>query len=499
MNTIFVQMAAYRDPQLVPTLLDMMGKAEHPELLHVGICWQHGEDEPTDIFLDNGFTITGFTEVDTRIVDARTEVTKVITKTVTTIDPETNEEKTEEIKEQIKELVVGAPTFTMEHTSGAKFTVIDLHYHKTQGACWARNSIQQLYSDEKYTLQLDSHHRFVEEWDKVSIEMLEGLRADGYAKPLLTAYIPSYDPENDPAGRVMDPWKMDFDRFIPEGAVFFIPSTIDGWREIDKPVKARFFSAHFAFADGAFAVEVQHDPQYFFHGEEISIAVRAYTHGYDLFHPHRLIAWHEYTRKGRIKVWDDMDTPNRLKGRVELDWVQRNDLCHKRNRILFGMDGEDPNQIDFGKYGFGTERSVQQYEQYAGMSFKYRGVTQEVVDKIEPPGNIPYESDEQWKEQIVRSNDVRILINMKEDIKWEDGTIPDDMDFWYVGAAREDLSEIARQDRQEHEIQQHLNGEWADFRLIWRGNEKPSYYVVWPHSRSRGWRHERIVRPITEH
>ncbi|WAX21637.1 hypothetical protein [Stenotrophomonas phage RAS14] len=478
MNTIFVQMAAYRDPQLVPTLLDMMKNAAHPELLHVGICWQHGEDEPTDIFLDNGFTITGFTEVDSRLVDAKTEVTGE------------NGEKT---------LVVGAPTFTMEHTSGAKFTVIDLHFHKTKGACWARNAIQQLYTQEKYTLQLDSHHRFVENWDTVSIEMLEGLRSEDCPKPLLTAYIPSFDPENDPGARVMEPWKMDFDRFIPEGAVFFIPSTIDDWREREAPMRARFFSAHFAFADGIFAVEVQHDPQYFFHGEEISIAVRAYTHGYDLFYPHRLIAWHEYTRKGRIKVWDDMDTPNRLKGRVELDWVQRNDLCHKRNRILFGMDGEDPNQIDFGKYGFGDKRTLKDYEQYSGLSFKYRGVTQEVVDRIEPPGNIPYESDEQWKEQIVRSNDVRILINMKEDVKWEDGTIPDDMDFWYVGAAREDLSEIFRKDTQEHEIAQYRNGEWADFRLIWRGNEKPKYYVVWPHSKSRGWRHERIVREIHEH
>lgn len=506
MNTIFVQMAAYRDPQLVPTLLDMVKNAAHPENLHVGICWQHGDDEPTDIFLDNGFTITGFTEVNPLIKDALTEVTKKVTTTVTTIDPETKEEVTSEIVEDVTTLEVGAPTFTMVHDSGAKYTVIDLHYYKTKGACWARNAIQQLYTAEKYTMQLDSHHRFVENWDTVSIDMLEGLRADGYAKPLLTAYIPSFDPENDPDARVMDPWKMDFDRFIPEGAVFFMPSTIDGWQELEKPVKARFFSAHFAFADGIFAVEVQHDPEYFFHGEEISIGVRAFTHGYDLFHPHRLIAWHEYTRKGRIKVWDDMDTTNRLKGRFELDWVQRNDLCHKRNRILFGMDGEDPNQIDFKEYGFGTVRTVQDFEQYAGMSFKYRGVTQEVVDRIEPPGNIPYESDEQWKAQIVRSNDVRVLVHLQNDLAFDDGiepVVPDDMDFWYVGAAREDLSEIegSRKDVQEHEIRTHLasGGEWADFRLIWRGNEKPKYYIVWPHSKSRGWRSERLVKEIHEH
>lgn len=455
MNTIFVQMAAYRDPQLIPTLLDLFKNAKHPENLRVGICWQHGEDEPVDIFLDAGFELTGGTEA--------SESFPVL-------------------------------EFTKD---GGRLSVIDVHFHKTQGACWARNQIQQLYAKEKYTMQLDSHHRFVEGWDELVIDMLESLRYKS-KKPLLTAYIPSYDPENDPAGRVQDPWKMDFDRFIPEGAVFFIPSTIDGWKELTEPMRARFFSAHFAFADGIFAEEVQHDPQYFFHGEEISIAVRAYTHGYDLYHPHRVIAWHEYTRKGRVKVWDDHTTAQRNKGRVDLDWVQRNDLCHKRNRILFGMDGEDPSQIDFGKYGFGTERTVLEYEQYAGISFKYRGVQQKTIDRLEPPGDFVYENEEQWKSTFVGSHDIRILLHRNELLFTNDdgsSTLPDDFDFWYVGSADDEGVEIFRKDAQEHEIKQHVQNEWVDFRLIWRGDKAATKYIVWPHSKSRGWgnRIEKVV------
>lgn len=446
MNTIFVQIASYRDPQLIPTLVDMLKHAAHPENLHIGICWQHGDDEPVDIFLDAGFSIDSVTDGD--VVDT-------------------------------------LPILHITHPSGAKITAIDVHFHKTKGACWARNQIQQLYSKEKYTMQLDSHHRFVENWDTVVIDMLEGLRAKS-PKPLLTAYIPSFDPDNDPAARVQQPWKMDFDRFIPEGAVFFIPSTIDGWENIHEPVPARFFSAHFAFADGIFAEEVQHDPEYFFHGEEISIAVRAYTHGYDLYHPHRLIAWHEYTRKGRTKVWDDHTTAQRNKGRVELDWVQRNDLCHKRNRILFGMDGEDPAQIDFGKYGFGTERTVLQYEQYAGISFKYRGVQQRTIDRLDPPGEFVYENEEQWKATFVGSHDIRILVHRNE-LHFDGGVLPEDMDFWYVGSADDAGSEIFRKDAQAHEIKQYIQNEWIDFRLIWKGNQPATKYVVWPHSTSLGW------------
>ena len=38
---------------------------------------------------------------------------------------------------------------------------------------------------EKYTLQLDSHHRFVKDWDDKLIKMIKGLQKDGYEKPLL--------------------------------------------------------------------------------------------------------------------------------------------------------------------------------------------------------------------------------------------------------------------------------------------------------------------------
>lgn len=44
-NLIFVSIAAYRDPQLVPTLQDCLSKARNPARLRFGICWQHGPEE----------------------------------------------------------------------------------------------------------------------------------------------------------------------------------------------------------------------------------------------------------------------------------------------------------------------------------------------------------------------------------------------------------------------------------------------------------------------
>lgn len=449
-KTIFVQMASYRDPQLIPTLNDLIGKALHASRLRVVVCWQHSPDESLEDFLDAGFEIT-----------------------------EVTQEKAHSVEYQIVKLT----------KNEAKVELIDVDYHSSKGACWARNLIQQFYAGEDYTLQLDSHHRFVEMWDGVAIKMLESLRGKS-KKPLLTAYIPSFDPENDPKARVMEPWKMDFDRFIPEGAVFFLPSTMDKWEEINEPMRARFYSAHFCFADGSFAVEVQHDPEYFFHGEEISIAVRAFTWGYDLYHPHRVIAWHEYTRKGRVKVWDDHSTTQKNKGKIDLDWVERNEISHYKNRELFGMEQPRGKEKfaemftrNFDKYGFGPHRTLRDYEEYSGLSFAHKGIQQQVLDKAEPvyPPLVKYKTEKDWIDSFVGSHDIRILIPRSEIEQ------VDDFDFWYVGAHNKDGVELFRKDWDAAKISTVMKNEWIDERFIFLHKDVPVTYTIWTHSKSRGW------------
>jgi glycosyltransferase involved in cell wall biosynthesis len=237
MNRIFVQIASFRDPQLSLTLESMLKNAKFPENLVIGICNQYNNEDSFDI---------------------------------------------------------------NQYREDKRFKIIDVLDIESKGVCWARNKVQQLYNEEEYTLQIDSHMRFEKDWDETLINMILDLQTDGYKKPLLTGYVSSFDPDNDPNGRVNEPWRMVFDRFIPEGAVFFLPEVIPNWKEMSKPIPARFYSAHFCFTLGEFSNEVQHDPEYYFHGEEISVGVRAFTHGYDLFHPHRVIIWHEYQRKGSL-------------------------------------------------------------------------------------------------------------------------------------------------------------------------------------------------------
>ena len=405
---IFVQIASYRDPQLIPTIDDMLDNAKYPENLRIGICHQYHPDDE-------------FSNLSKYRLDDR-------------------------------------------------FRIIDVLYSESKGACWARHQIQQVYGGEEYTLQIDSHMRFEENWDETLIEMIDGLQKDGFKKPLLTGYVPSFDPDNDPKGRVVEPWRMSFDRFIPEGAVFFLPETIPGWEKLDKPVPARFYSAHFCFTLGQFSEEVQHDPEFYFHGEEISIGVRAFTHGYDLFHTHRVVIWHEYTRKGRTKQWDD-----------DKDWVNKNNLAHKKNRQLFGMDGESV-ELDYGKYGFGTERTLKDYEKYSGLHFGKRAIQQYTLDKHYPPNPYDFENEEEWLESFTTI--------FKHCIDLSFSQVPEkDYDFWVVAFHDENDETLNRKDADINEINRMMNDS-SGYCKIWREFQtttKPHHWVVWPHSKSKGW------------
>jgi len=406
-NLIFVQIASYRDPELTKTLKDMLDKATYPENLRIGISWQHSDADDWD--------------------------------------------KLDDYKDD------------------KRFRILDINYKDSKGVCWARNAVQQLYDGEKYTLQLDSHHRFEKGWDDTLIKMLTDLQKEGIPKPLITGYIPSFDPENDPEKRVQEPWKMNFDRFIPEGAIFFLPASFDSFNDKDRPVRGRFYSAHFAFTVGEFCKEVPHDPNYYFHGEEISIAVRAYTHGYDIFHPHKVVCWHEYTRKGRSKQWDDDPV-----------WPQRNNDCHLRNRKLFEMDGLT-NDIDFGPFGFGKKRTVEDYERYAGISFKRRAVQRYTLDHKEP-ANPTFENNEEYQASFLNIFKHCIDIGYTQ--------VPEtDYDFWCVAFKDENDNDIFRKDADESEIAR-MKNDPDNYCKVWREfstEVKPKKWVVWPHSKSKGW------------
>lgn len=407
--TIFVQIAAYRDPELINTLRDCFSKATNPKSVIIGIAWQHNTEDKWD-------TLKEFTD-----------------------------------NPQVK--------------------ILDIDYKDAKGPCWARYKLNQMYNGETYVMQLDSHHRFAEGWDTILIEMLESLRSKKCPKPLLSSYLPSFVPANDPDGRIMFPWIMEFDRFAPEGPVHFLPHTIDNFKELDKPVPARFISGHFIFADGSFVKDVPYDPTYYFHGEEINLSVRAYMAGYDLFAPHKLCIWHEYTRNGKSKHWDD-----------HTDWPELDVISHRHNRELLGIDNNESDK-KLHKH----KRTLRDYEKYAGLEFSTRRAHKLTLEKKIPPV-----STNDIEHQAGLTYFRRMCIDV-----YKPSFTEKDYNVWAVAFMDENGEEVARIDADENEIRHLLQEPYEvdKFIHIWRNfysDKAPVSWVVWPHSMSKGWQ-ERIT------
>ena len=109
---------------------------------------------------------------------------------------------------------------------------------------------------------------------------------------------------------------------------------------------SRFFplSLHLIFTRGAFNREVPFDPNMYFFGDEVIAGARAFTCGYDLYHPHVIVGWHCYDRRSRTPHWDDHPAWRR----------QHSHSLDRMRRLLLGRTRS--------RYGLGRLRTLAEYE-----------------------------------------------------------------------------------------------------------------------------------------
>lgn len=223
----------------------------------------------------------------------------------------------------------------------------------SQGACWARALGYMLWQGEDYVLQIDSHMRFAPDWD---IQLLEQLAACPSRKPLLTAYPPGYEPPD--VLTTQTPAFLAAKAFnhagilMQQGLVEPTPTT---------PKPTAFIAAGFLFGRSEWVQEVPYDPKLYFHGEEITLAVRLWTHGWDFFGPTDPILWHQYNAKiARPLHWSD-------NGR----WGAMDSLSLARVRRLLRMDpAPRDGAVDLTGYDLGAQRTLEDYQAMAGVDFR---------------------------------------------------------------------------------------------------------------------------------
>ena len=299
MNTIFVAIACYLDYEIKHTILDCINKAKHPENLRFGVCLQYDENEGTNEH------ILDFLE------------------------------------------------------SKLPIKVLKYHYTESNGGCWARNLAQSLYDGETYHLQIDSHTRLIQNWDEIVINDYTELKKT-VDKPLISFLPPSYSR--------FDELGIDYDfKNIQLLDKINIPKieriTTEYWPAYGgygneqhtnfKSVNAILLYGGFIFSEGKWIIEVEQDPEHYYTGEEFALAIRSYTHGYDIYTTSQIVAWHRAHPVAPKKHYNN--NPEEIS-------IGRHRHAMERLRMLVEKE-------DLGKYGFGTIRTIEQYGEFARIDF----------------------------------------------------------------------------------------------------------------------------------
>lgn len=246
---------------------------------------------------------------------------------------------------------------------------------QAEGACWARHHAQTLWRGEEYALQIDSHMRFVEYWDEKLFGMLASCPSP---KPILSNYPGAFTPPDRIDSHIVSVISaagFDADGMLKQGSMGHDPAHLP-----DAPQPTLFCGAGFIFGPAAWMSEVPYDPFLYFQGEEITVAVRLYTNGWDLFTPSDVLAYHDYNaRPDRPRHWVD-----------RRDWAPMNARSVQRIRHLLGMEeSRDPDVLrEIGRYGLGRVRSLGDYEAASGIDFRRRtigGLTTAQIEARRPP------------------------------------------------------------------------------------------------------------------
>ena len=241
----------------------------------------------------------------------------------------------------------------------------------SRGPCWARHRAQSFFNEEDFFLQVDSHTQFAPKWDSIFIKQLEKISANQeideyFKKPIITSYPRSF--------KVLDFEKGLFELNTGDKHTQVITYRKDSLflkgsfsRQIGIPTKhteithAILLAAGCIFTKGAFIKEIPYDPNYYFYGEELSLAMRAFTHGYSFFHIPDVPLFHLYTDTNDIPRklhWDPEDDQKRAVKWTELDKKSLNRLDD-----LFADKVEEPLCL-------GKERSLEDYALISGIDLK---------------------------------------------------------------------------------------------------------------------------------
>ncbi|KAL0490562.1 hydroxyproline N-acetylglucosaminyltransferase [Acrasis kona] len=318
-QTMLVSIGSYRDIRCPVTLISLHNNAKYAGRVFVGLIQQNHEDD----------------------VDCVEQALK------------------DESSPAFKEWVTG------------HVRVIRMSYLDGKGPCVARAQIvNKLYLSEDWIFQVDSHTRFVPEWDDVLLNDINGLPPKSclsiypLSDDIDNAEIPDAHVENQRICR----GEFNHEKVMQPGGVRY------SYRDHPKTVQGRaipFMAAGMMIYPGYATKEVPWDENliYLFQGEEVLFSMRMTVKGYKFYAPAENICFHYYGRADKPKVWD--------KQAFDKTYVQEMNWSVQRLKYIVGqisidkVDNPDYTLRQIEKYGINFEDPVQ-LENYNKFLYRWR-------------------------------------------------------------------------------------------------------------------------------
>ena len=209
------------------------------------------------------------------------------------------------------------------------------------------------------------------DWDVVFIEQLEKISAnqaddDYFIKPVITSYPRPFNVVDFEKGLFeLDNRDKHTQVITYRKDSLFLKGSFS--RQIGIPTKhndithAILMAAGCIFTKGTFVKEIPYDPNYYFYGEELSMALRAFTRGYSFFHIPDVPLFHLYTDTSDIPRklhWDPEDDKKRA-----IKWTELDHKSLNRLNDLFAGKVEEPMNL-------GDKRSLKDYALISGIDLE---------------------------------------------------------------------------------------------------------------------------------
>jgi hypothetical protein len=235
---------------------------------------------------------------------------------------------------------------------------IKYHFTESKGACWARE-IASRDIDSDYFLQIDSHSRFIDGWDKVVVEnyikckeywnsaIAFTMHPKGFKRNHETGEENFYGFGDKPMKGAMG-WK-DEDT---------MPQPF--WYECDYfeyGYEAYFLCANSLFCESEIIKAIPYDKELYFIGEEPTLALRFYTRGVKLINPSFHYMWHAYN--------DNYDSDKR-----SLHWQDNSKWGDLNKKSYFRAAKILSGEKSLGVYGIGSYELYEQFQERSNISLE---------------------------------------------------------------------------------------------------------------------------------